>query len=376
MKRKQKKLYPLLMKYIDEYRDTALIQKLKRKIHHILQHYPKELVLMEVCGTHTMIIFRSGLQKLLPQNIYLLSGPGCPVCVTSNHYLDKAIAYGRRDDVIITTFGDMMKVPGSSSSLEKEKGTGGDIRVVYSALDALKIAQDNPEKKVIFLGIGFETTAPTVAATIKIAKEQNIQNFFILSGHKLMPPAMEALVNDRRIHIDGFICPGHVSTVIGSKPYEFIATEYKIPCVVTGFEPVDIMSAIFMLIQQIVETKSPEVQIEYTRSVKEEGNKKALRLMREVFEITDSSWRGIGNIPASGLKIKEKFSSFDAEANIEVEVEKSKENKGCICGDILRGIKRPPDCKLFKKVCTPENPVGACMVSSEGTCSAYFKYTD
>jgi len=364
------------MKYIDEYRDVGLVQKLMGKIHHVLQHYPKELVLMEVCGTHTMAIFRSGLQKLLPKNIRLLSGPGCPVCVTPNHYLDRAIAYARRDDVIITTFGDMMKVPGSSSSLEKEKTKDGDIRVVYSVIDALKIAKENPDKMIIFLGIGFETTAPTLAAAIKMAKEKNIQNFFVFSGHKLIPPAMEALVNAQELHVDGFICPGHVSTIIGSKPYEFIATEYNTPCIVTGFEPLDIVLAIFMLTQEIVEKRPSKVQIQYSRSVKEEGNLKALDLMEEVFEVKDSRWRGLGDIPESGLKIREEFSSFDSEVNIGVEVEETKENKGCICGLILRGIKTPLDCKLFRKECNPENPIGACMVSSEGTCAAYFKYAD
>lgn len=364
------------MRYIDEYRDPGLIQMLMTKIDHLQQHYPKELFLMEVCGTHTMAIFRSGLRNLLPKNIRLLSGPGCPVCVTPNHYLDKAIAYTRRDDVIITTFGDMIKVPGSSSSLEKEKGRGGDIRVVYSVMDALKIAQEYPGKNIIFLGIGFETTAPTLAATIKMAKEKNIQNFSVFSGHKLIPPAMQALVGAKELHIDGFICPGHVSTIIGGRPYGFIAREYKIPCVVAGFEPLDIVQAIFMLIQQIVNQDPPSVRIQYTRSVKEEGNPKALDLMEEVFEIKDSEWRGIGDIPESGLKIRGNFSSFDAEVNIEVEVEDTKENKGCICGPILRGIKTPLDCKLFKKGCSPENPIGACMVSSEGTCAAYFKYGD
>lgn len=364
------------MKYIDEYRDVGLIQKLVEKIHHMLQDYPKELVLMEVCGTHTMAIFRSGVQKLLPKNIRLLSGPGCPVCVTPNHYLDKAIAYARRDDAIITTFGDMMRVPGSSSSLEKEKSKDGDIRVVYSVMDALKIAKENPDKKVIFLGVGFETTAPTLAVTIKMAKEKNIQNFFVFSGHRLIPPAMEALVSAQELHIDGFICPGHVSTIIGSRPYEFIAAEYNISCVVTGFEPLDIVQAIFMLAQEIVEKRPPKVQIQYSRSVKEEGNLRALGLMGEVLKITDSQWRGIGDIPESGLRIEDAFSSFDAEANIEAEVEETKENKGCICGSVLRGIKTPLDCKLFRKECTPENPIGACMVSSEGTCAAYFKYQD
>ncbi len=245
------------MKYLEEYRDPEITQKLIDKIHKIIRHHSKEIVLMEVCGTHTMSISRLGLRRLLPENIRLLSGPGCPVCVTPNRCLDKAIAYAKREDVIITTFGDMMKVPGSSSSLEKEKSQGRNVVVVYSALDALKIARNNLEKKTIFLGIGFETTAPTLAATIKITKEKNIRNFFVFSAHKLIPPAMGALLKDQELHIDGFICPGHVSTIIGSKPYEFIARDYHLPCVIAGFEPLDIVQAIFMLAQQIIEKRPP-----------------------------------------------------------------------------------------------------------------------
>jgi hydrogenase expression/formation protein HypD len=342
----------------------------------MVENYPREIVLMEVCGTHTMSISRSGLRRLLPENIRLLSGPGCPVCVTPNYYLDKAIAYARKKDVLLTTFGDMIKVPGSSSSLEKEKGERANIFVVYSPLDALKIAQNNPEKKIIFLGVGFETTAPTLAATLQIARRKKIQNFLIFSGHKLIPPAMEALLKDQELHLDGFICPGHVSTIIGSKPYEFIARDYHIPCVIAGFEPLDVVQAIFMSVQEIVEKRPPQVQIQYSRLVKEEGNKKALELMEEVFETEKSNWRGLGDIPGSGLKIKENFFAFDAEVNLPVEAEKTRENKACICGAILRGVKTPLDCSLFKKECRPENPVGACMVSSEGTCAAYFKYEE
>jgi len=361
------------MKYIDEYRDSELSKGLVNKISRVAEKYPKEIVLMEVCGTHTMAIFRSGLKGLFPSNIVLLSGPGCPVCVTPNYYLDKVIAYARKKEVILTTFGDMLRVPGSSSSLEKEKSRGSDIRVVYSPLDALKIAQANPEKKVIFLGVGFETTAPALAVTIKTAKQKNIANFYIFSGHKLIPPAMRVLVEGKELRLDGFLCPGHVSTIIGSQPYEFIAKEFNIPCVIAGFESLDILQGIYMLIKQVVQ-KEAEVQIQYTRSVKEEGNPKALNLMEDVFEIADSSWRGIGNIPESGLEIRPDYSQFAAPTSIEVKVEEAKEPKGCICGEILRGIKTPLDCKMFRKTCTPENPLGACMVSSEGTCAAYFKY--
>ena len=364
----------LKMKYIDEYRSKPIIKGLTEKINQHLSRTEQEIVLMEVCGTHTMAISRSGLRKVLSSKLRLVSGPGCPVCVTPNYYLDKAIAYARKQGIIIVTFGDMLKVPGSSSSLEKEKASGRDIRVVYSSLDGLKIAEDNPEKKIVFLGVGFETTAPTLGATIKIAKEQNIKNFFVFSGHKTMPLAMRALVSGNGININGFICPGHVSTIIGAIPYAFIPEEYNISCVITGFEPVDIAQGIYMLIENIIGPLKPRVQIQYKRTVKKEGNPKAIQLMQDVFEETDSQWRGLGDIPGSGLKIRDAYRDFDAEKNIEVKVEKTKETIEWICGEVLKGLKTPLDCRLFKKKCTPTNPVGACMVSSEGTCSAYYKY--
>ncbi len=364
----------LKMKYIDEYRSKPIIKGLTEKINQRLCQTEQEIVLMEVCGTHTMAISRSGLRKILSPKLRLVSGPGCPVCVTPNYYLDKAIAYARKQGIIIITFGDMLKVPGSSSSLEKEKASGQDIRVVYSSLDGLKIAQDNPDKKIVFLGVGFETTAPTLGATIKIAKEKNIKNFFVFSGHKTIPPAMRALVSSNGININGFICPGHVSTIIGAIPYAFIPEEYNISCVITGFEPVDIAQGIYMLIENIIGHLKPGVQIQYKRTVKKEGNPRAIQLMQEVFEETDSQWRGLGDIPGSGLKIRDAYRDFDAEKNIEVKVEKTKETMKCICGEVLKGLKTPLDCQLFKKKCTPTNPVGACMVSSEGTCGAYYKY--
>ncbi len=362
------------MRYIDEYNNKRIINGLIDNIHQKLKGYSKKIVLMEVCGTHTMSIFRSGLKELLPRRIELLSGPGCPVCVTPNHYIDKAIAYSRVKDTVITTFGDMMRVPGSVSTLEKEKAKGANVVVVYSPLDALTIAKLNPNKKVVFLGIGFETTAPLVASTIETAKKSNVRNFFVLSGHKLIPPAIGALVNSGEVIIDGFICPGHVSAIIGSKPYRFIAEKYNIPCVITGFEPLDIAEGIYMLVKQIVEHQKADVQIQYTRIVKKKGNIKALRVMNKVFKIEDSQWRGIGYILASGLKLSKPYQHFDAERNFKVNLPESKEHKGCICSEILRGVKTPLDCKLFKKRCVPENPLGACMVSSEGTCSAYYKY--
>lgn len=361
------------MKYIDEFRNPELTKKLITKISGMVLDYKKDIMLMEVCGTHTVAISRMGLRKLFPSNLKLLSGPGCPVCVTPNDYLDRAIAYCRRSDVILVTFGDMMRVPGSTSSLEKEKSRGADVRVVYSPLDALKIAKVHPKKKIIFLAVGFETTSPTIAATIKTAEAENIKNFFVHSGHKVMPPAMKALL-EGGVKVNGFICPGHVSTIIGSIPYEFIPKKYNIPCVIVGFEPLDVVEGVYMLVKQVVEGEKPSVQIQYTRSVKREGNPKAVALMDEVFERKDSNWRGLGMIPESGLKIRKEFSGFDALKNIKVKTEPTKENKNCICGEVLRGVRSPSECKLFQKVCTPENPIGACMVSSEGTCAAYYKY--
>lgn len=369
------------MKYIDEFYNPELIEIYTKKIKDLANSKfstsNSQLYLMEVCGTHTVSFFRHGLKKLFPKIIHLLSGPGCPVCVTPNVYLDKAIAYSRLIDTIIVTFGDMLRVPGSFSSLEKEKTNGRDVRIVYSPLDAVNIAEKNLDKNIIFLGVGFETTAPSIALSIKEAKNRNLKNYYVLCGHKLMPPAIKALIQDKEINIDGFILPGHVSTIIGSKPYQFIGNDYHIPAVITGFEPLDIVQGIYMLINQIVNHKQSKVQIQYIRSVKKQGNPKALDLMNEVFQTTDSKWRGIGNISESGLKIRETYQQFDAEVNIEFtsnETLEERENKNCICGKILRGIKTPLDCKLFKTSCSPENPVGACMVSSEGTCAAYFKY--
>lgn len=359
------------MKYIDEFRNNQLAQSLAKKIKETAKD--RKTTLMEVCGTHTVAIFRSGIKSLLPENLHLLSGPGCPVCVTPNYYLDKAIAYARLKDTIIVTFGDMLRVPGSSSSLEKEKANGSDIRIVYSTIDALEIAENNPKKKIIFLAVGFETTSPTIAVAIIQAKKKNLKNFYILCGHKIVPPALEALANTKELGVEGFILPGHVSTIIGSRPYEFVAKKYKVSGVIAGFESVDILQAIYMLVKQVTEGKA-KIEIQYTRSVKEEGNLKAQSLLKEVFTITDSNWRGIGVIPNSGYKLNDKYSEFNIEENLSAEVEKAKENPGCICGKVLQGLKTPLDCPLFAKVCTPEEPVGACMVSSEGTCAAYYKY--
>ena len=357
------------MKYIDEYRNKEIAQRALQEIKNISK---KRVNLMEVCGTHTVNIFRNGIKKMLPTNINLISGPGCPVCVTPIRYIDEIIALSRESDFIITTFGDMIKVPGSTSTLEKEKANGSDIRVVYSTLDALEVARNNPSKKIVFMGVGFETTSPTIASAVLKAQKDEINNFAVLSVAKIISPAMKALLDGKEVNIDGFICPGHVSAIIGSKPYNFITTQYKVPCVICGFEPLDILQSIYMLVKQIEDGRA-EVEIQYERVVKPEGNKIALDKIKEVFKEVNSDWRGIGNIPLSGLEVKDKYGKFNAR-KFEVEIEETKESRGCRCGEVLRGVIIPPDCPLFRKVCIPENPQGACMVSTEGTCAAYYKY--
>jgi hydrogenase expression/formation protein HypD len=357
------------MKYISEYRDKAIIEKLVRKIEKISK---KEITLMEVCGGHTMAIQKFGIPSLLPENIILKSGPGCPVCVSSRGFIDQAIAYSRLDDVVIATFGDLIRVPGSTSTLDKEKAEGRDVQIVYSILDAIEIANKNPSKKVIFLAIGFETTAPTTAAGALKAEAMGISNFFIYSAHKIMPPAMKALI-DEGVEINGYICPGHVSVITGAGIYSDIADKYGLGCVISGFEPVDILQSILMLVNQY-ETNEPKVEIQYSRAVKPEGNLKAQGILNKVFELKDDWWRGLGVLPLSGLKLKNDYKSHDAEEVFEVMVEETKEEKGCICGEILKGTASPDDCKLFGHPCNPGNPVGACMVSHEGACHAFYKF--
>lgn len=357
------------MEYIDEYRKKELIFGISKTLKKISE---KQISLMEVCGGHTMAIHRFGLHILLPSSIHLLSGPGCPVCVSSQHFIDTAIAYSNIPEAIITTYGDLIRVPGSVTTLEKEKANGNDIRIIYSVLEALEISKINPERPVIFLGIGFETTSPATAAAIIQAKEQHIHNFFVLSSHKVMPPVMKALVVEG-VKINGFIAPGHVSAITGVGIYHDLALKFGLGVVVSGFEPVDVMQSILMLTQQI-ESGSPKVEIQYKRIVHPEGNIIAKEMMERVFELKNESWRGLGIIPESGLKIRDGFSSFDAEKQFTVKIQQPVEPKGCICGLILRGLKNPNDCTLFTNKCTPNEPVGACMVSSEGTCATYYKY--
>jgi len=358
------------LKHLSEYRDPDVCRKILEKIQ---GEALTGIRLMEVCGTHTMAIARNGIRSLLPETITLVSGPGCPVCVTAQGEIDRFIALARTDGVIVATFGDLLRVPASDSCLDRERAEGADVRVVYSAFDSLEIAKKNPDKSVVFLGVGFETTAPTVAVVILEAQEQGIKNFSVISACKLVPPALKALMENDRVNIQGFLCPGHVSVVIGGRAYLPIAEHYRIPCVVAGFEPADILQAIYLLISQINGHKH-EVEIAYRRGVAFEGNARAREVMDRVFEPHDADWRGLGLIRESGLRIRDDFSGYDAEKRFNLPVRKAEEPKGCACGEILLGIKTPAECPLYKKICSPANPVGPCMVSTEGTCAAYYKY--
>ncbi len=331
--------------------------------------------LMEVCGTHTVAIAKHGLRDVMPDTVTLLSGPGCPVCVTSNADIDTAIEFGKQPGVIVTTFGDMMKVPGSYSSLSNEKADGRDIRIVYSPLDAIDIAEKNPDSQVVFIGVGFETTVPVIASAIQQAARRGIENFSVYSAHKTVPDALRALVDDPDVAVGGFILPGHVSTIIGLEPYRFLADEYHVPSVITGFEPVDVLQGVYMLVKQVAEGRA-EVETAYTRAVPPNGNPAAVAKMEEVFEPCDAEWRGIGVIPGTGLAIREKYAHYDALKRVPVSPPEPKEIKGCQCGEVLRGVTLPFECRLFARGCTPEHPVGPCMVSSEGSCAAYYRYTD
>lgn len=350
--------------------EAMLARKLIQSIH---RRSTRTVRLMEFCGGHTVAILKYGIRQLLPQTVQMFSGPGCPVCVTATGDIDQIIALSRQPGVTLAVFGDLMRVPGSSSSLQQSRAEGNDIRVVYSALEALDLARQHPDRKIVMVGIGFETTAPTIAASLLQAKLQLSVNYKVLSLHKLTPPVVKVLLDSGEIHIDGIVCPGHVSTIIGSQPYEFIPQTYHIGCVVTGFEPLDILLGVEMLVKQI-ETDQPKVEIAYRRAVHPEGNLKALELMERVFDMAPANWRGIGTIPNSGLRLRQEFQDFAAENEFNVPRSDSPEPIGCICGEILRGVKTPADCKLFHRACTPEHPVGPCMVSAEGACSAYHLY--
>lgn len=358
---------------LEEFRSRELVRGLAAEIARLAAGRREPMTFMEVCGTHTMAIYQYGIRSLLPPQVRLISGPGCPVCVTPVGYVDKAVACSRLPDTIIATFGDMVRVPGSTSSLMQERARGADVRVVYSPLDALSIAEKNPGKRVIFLGVGFETTTPTIAGTILTACNRGIANFFVLASHKTIPIPMQVLSADPELGLDGYICPAHVSAVIGADAYRFLAEEHGVPCVVTGFEPADLLHGVTMLVRQVVEGRSA-VEIQYRRFVTSEGNRKAREMVARVFTPCDAVWRGIGVIPGSGLEISGDFAGFDAEKALPMEVEESREPEGCLCGEVLKGKIAPMECPLFGTACTPEDPVGACMVSSEGSCAAAYKY--
>ncbi len=333
----------------------------------------RPLKLMEVCGTHTVAIFRHGIRDVIPANISLISGPGCPVCVTSVKDVDSAIAISRIPRVTLATFGDMMRVPGGKGSLNDARSQGADVRIFYSPMDSVKLAVEAPEREVVFFATGFETTSPLIAATVAEAEKRGVRNFSIYTVHKLVPPALKALLGSPDVQVDGFILPGHVSTIIGMRPYEFMASEYGKPGVITGFDAGDIIEGILMILMQIAQ-KRAAIEIQYTKVVREEGNTRAVSFIEEVFEPADAYWRGIGTIPGSGLRLRERFSRFDALKKFAPDVPDYPEPAECSCGDVLRGVKIPPECPMFGTGCTPESPVGACMVSAEGSCAAYYRY--
>jgi len=356
--------------YFDSFRDTERVRRLAACIRHELAG---PITLMEVCGTHTMSVHRFGLRDLLPTELRLLSGPGCPVCVTPNNYYEQVRLLAQNRDVVLCSFGDLLRVPGRDGSLEDLRVNGADVRVVYSPAQALEFALADPMKKFVFLGIGFETTAPLTAAVIESAQNECCANFFVLSGHKIMPPPMRALVESGEVAIDGFLCPGHVSVITGDAPYRFLAKEKGKPCVIAGFEPVDVLQGLLMLIRQHNERRSA-VEIQYTRAVKPEGNPNARKLMRRVFYESDDDWRGLGRISLSGLRIREEYAAYDAAQMIPPVEIPPEDLSGCICHKILRGIALPNECALFGEICVPDRPRGACMASQEGTCSIYYRY--
>ena len=358
------------MKYLDEYRDARIARALAAEVRECTT---KPWVLMEICGGQTHTIMRYGLDDLLPKNIELVHGPGCPVCVTPLETIDKAIALASRPDVILISYGDMLRVPGSQSDLFQVKARGGDVRIAYSPTEAVKIARQNPTLKVEFLAIGFETTAPPNAMAAWQAKREGLTNFSMLVSHVLVPPAIRALMISEDNRVQGFIAPGHVCTVVGCGDYEELVREFRIPIVVGGFEPVDLLEAVLMLVKQL-EGGEARVENQYVRSVSRRGNQPAQDIVREVFAVADQKWRGIGCIPKSGLKLREEYAEYDAARIFDLGEITVDEPAECISAQVLQGLKKPPECPAFGMRCTPENPLGAPMVSSEGACAAYYRY--
>ncbi len=358
------------MKFVDEYRNEADAQKFVQAIRRLVT---RPWTIMEVCGGQTHTLIKSGIDHMLPAEVTLVHGPGCPVCVTPLELIDKAIAIARRPEVIFTSFGDMLRVPGSEADLLSVKAQGGDVRMVYSPLDAVKLAQQNPERQVVFFAVGFETTAPANAMAVWQARQLGLTNFSILCSHVLVPPAMEAILSSPTNQVQGFLAAGHVCTVMGYWEYEPIAEKYRVPIVVTGFEPLDLLQGIYMTLKALEEGRWG-VENQYTRSVSREGNVPAQRLVRQVFEVCDRQWRGIGPIPNSGYRLRPEFAAFDAEQRFDVAGLTARESELCIAGEILQGLKKPHECSAFGTLCTPEHPLGAPMVSSEGACAAYYQY--
>lgn len=361
------------MDFTTTFKDPELCHRLLARLHSALEGQPP-LRFMEVCGTHTVAIFQSGLRDILPASVTHLSGPGCPVCVTHDAEVATFVQLAGREGVIVATFGDLMRVPGPNGlSLKHAQAAGARVEIVYSPLDILALAAKNPHDTVVFLGVGFETTAPTVGATLLMAREQGIHNIRLLCFHKLVPPALRALLSDSACAVDAFLLPGHVSTVLGLEPYAFLASEFATPSVVAGFEPVDILSALCILAEQ---RKAGRAQVinAYPRAVNAQGNPKARAVLEEVFTVSDALWRGLGAIPHSGLVLSPAFARWDALQSMDITVPTVQPQRGCKCGDVLKGKSSPPQCPLFNTVCTPANPVGPCMVSTEGSCAAYAKY--
>lgn len=366
------------MKYVDEFRDPVKAQVLLKEIRELTAGIEicrsRPLQIMEVCGGHTHSIFRYGLNQMLPPEIEFVHGPGCPVCVLPMGRVDDGIALAERPEVIFTTFGDAMRVPGSKKSLLQAKAEGADVRMVYSPLDALKLARENPHREVIFFGLGFETTMPSTAMTVLAAEQQGIRNFSLFCNHITIIPTIKAILDSPDLHLDGFLGPGHVSMVIGTEPYDFIARHYRKPIVIAGFEPLDLLHALWMVLRQLAEGRC-EVENQYARIVLERGNDAALSAVAEVFELREFfEWRGLGSIDHSGIRIRERYAEFDAERRFGVPNLKIADPKACQCGEVLKGVIRPRECKVFGTACTPETPLGALMVSSEGACAAYYNF--
>lgn len=359
------------MKYLSEYRDPVMAQKYLAEIKKITQH---PWSIMEVCGGQTHSLVKNGIIEMLPDEITMIHGPGCPVCVTPLHLIDKAVYLATQENVILCSFGDMLRVPGSKKSLLEAKAEGADVRILYSPLEAVKLAEANPDKEVVFFAVGFETTAPANALSVVHAYRKGLKNYSILASHVLVPPAIKAVIGDPESKIDGFLAAGHVCTIMGNAEYHPLSDAFEVPIVVTGFEPLDILQGILMVIRQL-EQKEAKVENQYARIVREEGNPEAQKMIYEVFEIQNQTWRGIGEIPESGYGLRDKYAAFDASKKFQLDLEEAPENSDCISGQIMKGIKKPFECPHFGKKCTPSNPLGAPMVSSEGACAAYYHFS-